>query len=116
MHLVLDHAVPESAALDLAQQHERLRGRRRHRLFAIVVLARGDRLLENRNPLLRRSRIEQDRVGGVGKRRVKIGRPIRELVVACDCGQALGVAADKQQAWQQTVLLQREPAFGDDRD
>src|SRR4029077_9420857 len=43
MHLVLDDAVLEPAALCLAQQRERLRGLRRHRLFPVDVLARGDR-------------------------------------------------------------------------
>ena len=49
------------------------------------------------------------------ERRVEIGRPICDLVVARDCGQAPGIAPDEQQTRQQTVLLQREPAFGDDR-
>ena len=96
MKLVLDDPMFAATRLRLPQQRARLRGGRRHRLFAIDVLARADRLFENGGALLRRSRIEEDRVSGVGERRVDIGGPIRELVGARDRGEAIGVAADEQ--------------------
>src|SRR5262249_19042324 len=60
MHLILHDAVFAPAVACLVQQRERLRSRRRHRLFAIDVLAGGDRLLENGHALLCRRRIEED--------------------------------------------------------
>jgi hypothetical protein len=98
------------------QQCEGLRGGGCHRLLAIHVLAGRERLSQNGDALLRHGRIEEDRVGGIGERRVEVGGPIRELVAARDGRQAIGVAADEQQTWKQTVLAERQPAFLDDRD
>jgi hypothetical protein len=116
MKLVLDHAVLDAAALRLPQQRARLRGGRRHRLFAIDMLAGGDRLLEDGGALLCRRRIEKDRVSGIGERRVEIGGPIRELVGARDRGKAVGVAADEQQTRKKAFIAECEPALFDDRD
>src|SRR5262249_47914616 len=88
MQLVLDHAVLDAARLRLPQQRARRFDGGRHRFFAIDVFAGGDRAFKNGGALVRRRRIEEDRVSGITERGVEIGGPIRELVSARDRGKA----------------------------
>src|SRR5262249_43129573 len=80
MQLVLDHAMFAAAPLRLPQQRVRLRGGRRHRLFAIDMLVGGDGAFENGGALLRCRRIEENRVSRVTESGVESGGPNRELV------------------------------------
>ena len=93
MDLVLDDAMFDAAPARLPQQGQALPGGRGQRLFAIDVLAGGDRLFQHGDASLRCGRVEEDRVGGICERGVEIGGPIRELVGARDGGKARGVAA-----------------------
>ena len=116
MDLVLDDAMFDAAPARLPQQGQALPGGRGQRLFAIDVLAGGDRLFQHGDASLRCGRVEEDGVGGVRERGVEIGGPIRELVGARDGGKARGVAAREQQARNQSVIAMRKPALVDDRD
>ena len=80
------------------------------------MLAGGQRLAEDRDPLLGRGRIEEDRPGRVRERGVEVGGPFRDVVGACDRGKTVAVAADQQQARHQAVIAEREAAFLDDWD
>src|SRR5260370_29685481 len=110
MKLVLDHAMLAAARLRLPQQRARLRGGRRHRFFAIDVLAGGDRLFENRGTLLRRRRIEKDRVSRLGDRGVEIGGPLRALVSARDFGKGIYIASGERQAPEEAIISSHDPA------
>src|SRR5260370_33372470 len=109
MKLVLDHAMLAAARLRLPQQRARLSGGRRHRFFAIDVLAGGDRLFENRGALLRGRRIEEDRVSGIGERGVEIGGPSRERAHARACGKAIAIAAAESRARSKALIYARAP-------
>src|SRR5262249_62121368 len=64
MDLVLDHAVLHAAPPRRLQQGQALRGGRGHGLFAIDVLAGGDRLFQHRDPALRYARLDADPLAG----------------------------------------------------
>ena len=53
---------------------------RRHGLLAVDVLAGGDRALQQPRPRLRRRRVEEHRVVGIGERGVEIGAEPRDAV------------------------------------
>src|SRR6185312_607869 len=74
-YLVLDGAVLEPACARGAQQGKPLGHRRRHRLFAVDMLAGRDRLAQRRYPLHGRRRVEEHREIRPGQGRIEIGRP-----------------------------------------
>ena len=113
MDLVLDDAVLESARLRLLQQRVRFRQRRRHRLLAIDVLAGGDRLFDRMPTRCSgRCRIEEDRVLAArpAQHRDRWSSP-RSPCVRATARNAIGIAADQQQARQQAVVPDRQTAF-----
>src|SRR5215831_4199913 len=116
MDLVLDYAVLHAAPARRPQQAQPLRSGRGYWLFAIDVLAGGERLFQHGDAPLRCGRVEEDRVGGIRERRVEIDGPIRELVGARHGGEAAAVAAREQQTRDQSVIADRKAAFNNDRD
>ena len=78
--LVLHDAVLDARLLRGAVHVERVRERRRHRLFAVDVLAGRDRLLEELRPQLRGGGVEEDLVAPVRQRLVEVRRPALDAV------------------------------------
>ena len=98
-----------------AQQGKPLGHRRRHRLFAIDMLARRDRLAQRRYPLHGRRRVEEHREVRPPQGRIEIGRPAVGAGLARDIGEPFGIATDQQQPRHDAVGARREPALGADR-
>jgi hypothetical protein len=116
MDLVLHHAVLEAALARLLHQRKRAGRGRCERLFAIDVLAGGNRALQRSPALAGCSRIEENRMIAACKRGVEIGAPVGDVVRPRNGREAFGIAADQEQSGQQAVIAEREAAFVDDRE
>ncbi len=93
--LVLHHAVLDARLLRRAIQIERLGKIRSHRLFAVDVLAQGDRALEQRRAHQRGRGIEEQRVVLVGQRLIEVGAPALDVVRLGQRLQFVGAASDQ---------------------
>ena len=91
--LVLHDAVLHARFLRGAVDVERGRERRRHRLFAVDVLAGRDRLLDELRPQLRGSGVEEHRVRPVRQRLPEIRRPALDAMRPGEFPQLVCVAA-----------------------
>jgi hypothetical protein len=79
------------------------------------VLAGRDCLFDRVNALAGRSRIEEDRMLLARKRRIEVGRPIRDIMHAGNGADAIGVTADQQQSRKPALLADGEATHADDR-
>src|SRR6185295_4877307 len=93
--LVLHDTVLHARFLSGAVEVERGREGRRDRLFAVDVLARRDRLLDELRAQLRGSRVEEHRIVGIPERRGKIGRPALDGMLAGESLHLLAVTPDE---------------------
>ncbi len=90
----------------------RLGERGGHGLFAVDVLARLDRLLDQLRPQLRGSGVEEHRVAFRGERRVQVRGPALHAVLAREFLDLRRVAADEQRVGHQArTVLQRDAAL-----
>ena len=80
------------------------------------MLIRGDRPLEQRDALRRRSGVEEHGIRRIRQGGIKIAAPVRDVVQAGDRGDTVRVAADEQQAWQHAAGINEETTLLDDRD
>ncbi len=94
--LVLHHAVFHSGAFGEPVKIERRFERLRHRLFAVDVLARGDRLAHGVGAAVGGLGVEIDRVSGIGQRRIEIRGPRQAAALRGDGLQLGGIAAHQQ--------------------
>ena len=115
IELVLDRAGFEPARLRGLEQRAAFGERGRDRLFAVDVLAGGDRLAQRRDALAGRRSVEEHCKVRPGQRRIEIGAPVVDAVAPRDAGQPLAVAPDQQQTRHDAVVANGQPALGADR-
>lgn len=103
--LVLDDTVLDAATLCRSRNRERLLQRLRDRLLAIDMLAGRNRLLKKLDAHLRRTGIEEDRIAGIGKSGLEIGRRLGQTVLAGNRLDLFGIASDKQRLRHQPIAV-----------
>src|ERR1035438_6330491 len=96
--LVLHHTVFDLCAFSQPVKIERRVERLRHRLLAVDVLARGDRLAHRGRAPAGGLRVEIDRVSGIGQRSIEIGGPRHAAALRGDGLQLGWIAAHQQRA------------------
>ena len=94
----------------LRQRHGATRGRPRPAFRNRRACRRRWRALEQLGAHLRRAGIEEDRVVGIGERRVEIGRPARDVVLLGEPLDLLAIAADEDRVGHQPVAVAEDDA------